>query len=54
MILSIGFCAGAELTRNTVCSPAELEALTGFPTLAVVPMQPSGSRMRRQRNSQGI
>jgi hypothetical protein len=58
MMFTIGFCACVELTRNTVFSPAELDALTGFPTLAVVPMQPPGNRrrfrMRRPSKSQGI
>lgn len=39
MFLAVGSCALGELGRNTVNSPAELDALTGLMTLASVPMK---------------
>jgi uncharacterized protein involved in exopolysaccharide biosynthesis len=39
VFLAIGSCVMGELGRNTVYSPAELDALTGLTTLASVPMQ---------------
>jgi uncharacterized protein involved in exopolysaccharide biosynthesis len=39
VFLAVGSCALEELGRNTVCSPAELDALTGMTTLGSIPMQ---------------
>jgi succinoglycan biosynthesis transport protein ExoP len=39
LFFAIGSCAVAELRRDTVFSPAELDALTGVPTVACIPLQ---------------
>ena len=39
IFLAIGSCALGEVGRNTVYSPAELDALTGLTTLASVPLK---------------
>ena len=52
LLLAVMVCVYAEMTRTTVCSPAELDALTGVATLGIVPMQTAdGSRDMRSRKS---
>ena len=46
LFLAVGSCALGELGRNTVCSPAELDALTGLTTLGSIPMQRFGDSSR--------
>jgi polysaccharide biosynthesis transport protein len=53
MLLAVLVCGYAETTRRTVCSAAELDALTGVPTLGTVRLQPVESKKlsRRRKKS---
>jgi hypothetical protein len=45
--LGIGACVVTELGRNTIHSPAELDAITGLTTLVAVPLQKRGASQFR-------
>jgi polysaccharide biosynthesis transport protein len=54
LLLAVMVCAYAEMTRSTICSPAELDALTGVATLGTLAVQPAeGSRRSRRRKKSG-
>jgi uncharacterized protein involved in exopolysaccharide biosynthesis len=46
LFLGIGLCVVSELGRNTIYSPAELDALTQMRTLVAVPLQEQQSQNR--------